>query len=83
METIFDLIRYERARQDAKWGIRHQHNMIWLSILTEEVGEVAKAILKKQWAQMNNELIQCAAVCVAWLEDNYSNEPKTDDWKAG
>ena len=36
----------ERARQDAKWGEQNHHPLAWLGILTEEVGELAEAILE-------------------------------------
>jgi len=39
----------------------------WLAILTEEVGELAKAILEDSENGVE-ELYQCAAVCVAWGE---------------
>jgi len=37
-------------------------------VLSEEVGEVAKAIQERDWTNLRDELTQCAAVCVAWLE---------------
>ena len=72
--SIFDqaveLVRSERLRQDEKWGAdREQHDMIWLTILAEEFGETAEAILKKQSVETTEELIQVAAVAVAWLEN--------------
>ena len=46
-----------------------------LCILTEEVGEVARALLNDGQLThdirpkvLRTELIQCAAICVAWLE---------------
>ena len=39
-------IYHERIRQDEKWGAdRSLHPSLWLTILVEEVGEVAEAIL--------------------------------------
>ena len=68
MEKVFDLIRAERARQDAKWGAnRHLENTLWLTILAEEFGEVARAILERD-PNLVNELVQVAAVAVCWLE---------------
>lgn len=37
-----------------------------LSILVEEVGEVAKAI--QEGTNLSEELIQTASVCIRWLE---------------
>lgn len=37
-------------------------------VLGEEVGEIAQAILHDDTANLREELIQVAAVCVAWLE---------------
>ncbi len=70
MEQVFDAIREERRRQDEKWGAdRDQNDMIWLTILIEEVGEVAQSILQKDWIGATMELVQCAAVLVAWMEN--------------
>ena len=85
MNRIFDLIRTERKRQDDKWGIQRQHDMIWLAILVEEVGEVAQAILKKESKErIKTELVEVAAVAVAWLE-NIIEDPEniSQDWNAG
>jgi NTP pyrophosphatase (non-canonical NTP hydrolase) len=72
MEKIFELIKEERKRQDKKWGVGYQQSAgTWLAILMEEVGEVAKAVLTGDWDNGKKELIQVAAVCVAWLEKLY------------
>lgn len=39
-----------------------------LGILMEEVGEVARSIIERDDANLTTELVQCAAVIVAWLE---------------
>lgn len=68
-ERIFTLITIERQRQDAKWGaLRQMPNEVWLTILAEEVGEAAQAALKRNESNLIPELIQVAAVAVAWLE---------------
>lgn len=38
------------------------------AILGEEAGEVAKAVLERDDQGLECELVQVAAVCVAWLE---------------
>lgn len=64
----------ERRRQDEKFGDQSGHTGVeWLAILAEEFGEVAKEAVEGHFAQRDNsnlkvELVQTAAVCVAWLE---------------
>lgn len=67
---ILDLISAERDRQIAKWGRRRNHrHLYWLGILMEEVGEAAKAVIEiKPWYDIQKELVQVAAVAVAWME---------------
>lgn len=73
-------IENERAYQDRKWGIQDHKNPWWLTILAEEFGEVAKKVYDftvskeddyekdEHELELEQELIQVAAVCVAWLE---------------
>jgi NTP pyrophosphatase (non-canonical NTP hydrolase) len=76
---IYDEIDAERARQSRKWGGRHEwgegdcssravRREVKATVLTEECGEVARAVLDKNDTQLRAELIQVAAVAVAWLE---------------
>jgi len=63
----------ERMRQDEKWGGPQDHeDALWLAILVEEVGEVAHDMQGVRgcdpWAMAERELVQVAAVCIAWLE---------------
>ena len=55
----------EMERQREKWGQQMHTDRNWLAILTEEVGEVAKAIL--QQGDVKTEVVQCAAVALSWL----------------
>lgn len=65
----------ERGRQLERWGEQRHSPPVWLAILTEEVGEVAKEIADA-WAGADildaeayrDELIQVAAVAVAAIE---------------
>ncbi len=79
-KLILRMIANERFKQDAKWGepkSRHYLDLTWLAVLTEEVGEVARACLKNDDAgNLGMELIQVAAVAVAWLEARHPNQPK-------
>jgi len=46
--SIFNGVINERYRQEEKWGPQHHSKEKWLTILTEEVGEVARAILENK-----------------------------------
>lgn len=79
---IFNMIKTERNRQDEKWGAippRSHEHMYWMTVLVEEVGEVAKAIWEvvsgrsELQEPIKIELIHCAAVIVAWLEDKFND----------
>lgn len=63
-------IAAERVAQDKKWGPdRNLDNRTWLTILMEEVGEVAKADLERDVEGFRQELVQVAAVAVAAIEN--------------
>ena len=77
--SIMAEVTKERMLQDLKWGQQNHDPALWLSILMEEVGEVAKASLEGRFAQTRKyralqradyraELIQVAAVAVAMIE---------------
>jgi len=69
--TILKDIVAERIRQDEKWGDQVANtDYLWATILLEEVGEAAKEVLETgaMNGKLRYELIQCAAVCVAWIE---------------
>lgn len=62
-----------------KWGNQRAHtDFKWLAILMEEVGEVAKAILEHDLDNVEEEIIQVAAVAVCWLE---SKKGAKDGWR--
>jgi len=64
-DLLQDILK-ERIFQDKKWGVQSHKDLKWLSILVEEVGEVSKSIL--EGGADKYELIQVAAVALAWLE---------------
>ena len=73
VEQVFKAIRYEREQQYLKWGDQEHDDYRWLAILTEEVGELAEAILHGEFGgkaegMTVDELIHVAAVAVQWLE---------------
>ena len=68
-KNVTELISDECQRQDELWGIRNQHPLVWMTILQEEIGEVANEICEGDFdvSKMNlvnykTELVQCAAV---------------------
>lgn len=70
----------ERRRQDLKWGQQDHDAFVWLGILMEEVGEVARAALEAKFttepqlfqpghiAEYRKELTHVAAVAAAMIE---------------
>ena len=77
--SITDDIQVERQRQHELWDRHHEHGYgdcshptvdtaVKVAVLTEEVGEVARAFLAGNPANMRTELIQVAAVAVAIIE---------------
>jgi len=77
IKRVFELIRAERDKQDKKWGanaIRTVGPDSRMCILAEEVGEAAEVVNRMRdegvdlTSELRKELIQVAAVAVAWLE---------------
>lgn len=68
-KRIFDQIVKERNRQDQKFGIQNHSLERWITILTEETGEVARSVLDNKPEELKEELIQVAAVAIAILEN--------------
>lgn len=75
----FAIIDAERARQAVKWSGPHAWGagdcsspavptVVRVAVLTEECGEVARAVLDQDRDGLRAELVQVAAVAVAWLE---------------
>jgi NTP pyrophosphatase (non-canonical NTP hydrolase) len=80
-ELTLTTIRAEGIRQDAKWGQQNHAPEVWLAILTEEVGELAQAMLADRFDtgraeklhdshhdSMEIEAIQVAAVAAQFVE---------------
>jgi len=80
-DEVCELVRAERFRQLKKWGDQTltENAPTWAAILTEETGEVAKAVLEAGVDLMRlpvakffnqdqeDELIQVAAVAISWV----------------
>ena len=80
-DDIYRLIDDERTRQAGKWAEPHAWgkgdcssravpSIVKVAVLTEEVGEVARAVLDVEVDRehLRAELVQVAAVAVAWME---------------
>lgn len=76
---VLEAVTVERQRQATIWGGEHKwgvgdcsskdvNPLVKLGVLTEECGEVARALLDGSPETLRTELIQVAAVAVAWLE---------------
>lgn len=59
----------ERQRQLDKWGEQAHHDTFWAVIEGEEFGEVCRAVFETDADQLYSEVIQVAAVALAWAED--------------
>lgn len=63
----------ERHRQDGKWGgtpgVNRRDDATYPAVLGEEVGEVCQAWLERDVPHLREELVQVAAVAIAWIEE--------------
>jgi NTP pyrophosphatase (non-canonical NTP hydrolase) len=76
-DCLMDL-ELETARIFKKWGVQNHAPVVWLAILTEEVGEVAKEINDSAMMPTKNmydELIQVAAVAIGAAQNIRRNNP--------
>lgn len=80
--TILAQVSVERDRQDAKWGgipgVERRDDHTYAAVLGEEFGECCKAWLERDTEGLREELIQVAAVAIAWVEelDNGGARPR-------
>ena len=73
------IVALEQQRQHAKWGFPQFSGMLperVLAVLTEELGELAEAILKQ--TNVEEELIHVAAVAVSWLDECWQQEEEDE-----
>jgi NTP pyrophosphatase (non-canonical NTP hydrolase) len=86
-EVVLQLVRDERAQQearkaDARWEFTcaddGMADLEKLAVLGEEFGEVARALIEQQaTTALRAELVQVAAVAVAWAESLLQQEEAT------
>lgn len=72
-EEIFQRTAIERMKSDEKWGTQSIPNgthsdYALVTILLEEVGEVARAVLERDEENLRDELFDVMQVATAWLE---------------
>lgn len=80
-DEIFRQINLERERQDILHPMKkipeennvkllalYLQQMEFMTILVEEVGEVARALQGEMDSDLKSELVQVASFCVKWLE---------------
>jgi len=75
--VIWARVVEERARQDARFGrpaVRLESPAEWLVILVEEVGEVAVEVQGEDTGALVGELVQVAAVAIAFAESLVGGE---------
>lgn len=72
-DVILLHISEERDRQDTKWGgvpgVDRRDDHTYAAVLGEEFGEACQAWLERDTAALRAELVQVAAVAVAWIEE--------------
>ena len=89
-EDVLQLIREERARQDAKYGVQNFLPQFWPLILEEEVGEWCEAIQETVLVganperggleHMKKEALHVAAVAVKFIECLERNRKPWEDF---
>lgn len=81
-DTALESVNQERDEQQLKWGTQRHDWPVWLTVLAEEQGELAQAILRLREAERQGldglrptilleareEAVQVAAVAVAMIE---------------
>lgn len=71
--SILYEVEAERERQDFKWGgvpgVERRDDHTYAAVLGEEFGECCKAWLEREPGALRAELIQVAAVAIAWIEE--------------
>lgn len=72
-KDIINKLLKERELQDNKFGSspRNLHSSVWVLVILEELGEVARAILENDSIGYPKELTQVGACAIAALEDYY------------
>lgn len=79
--AILAEVNTERDRQDEKWGgipgTDRRDDHTYAAVLGEEFGEACQAWLERDTEALRKELVQTAAVAVAWIEELDNGGMKT------
>lgn len=80
-DGIFDLVKIEEIKQRTRWGAQNLSLFEWDTILAEEVGELAKAIMEHDYrggkkAAIIHEAVQVAMIAckIAKLADEHGKD---------
>ena len=66
---VLEHVLAERERQDLMWGDqKNNSDETWAVIALEELGEVARNVYEVTLGNAYIEIVQVAAVCIAWAE---------------
>jgi NTP pyrophosphatase (non-canonical NTP hydrolase) len=69
--NFMNLIWKERVRQDIKFppeeGVNIDDTQMYI-VLAEEFGEIARGLLDNNYCNVDDEIVQVAAVCTKWYE---------------
>lgn len=78
LSKLLTLIGEENESQIKKWGWQAHTGFHWITILTEEVGELFKAILQNQTQEeIVKEAIQVATLALKIAEMNLKEKNET------
>jgi len=69
IELVLKDIRRELARAEEKFSTVVEPDLVWLAVLTEELGEAARALLPDGENNLYTEVIQIASVAIRWAEN--------------
>ena len=74
MRYVLESVSAAMDHQDLKWGKQHHSPARWGLILAEEFGEAIREANELEFRTgdvdaLRYELLQCAAVCCAWVDD--------------
>ncbi len=77
-EIVLKQLLMERISQIKRFGVQDLHNYIWLSVLTKQIGDVAKILsTHKSLSELDDfvkiklydEIVEVAATAISWLEN--------------
>lgn len=79
MEKFLELVQAEMERTIELYDDRSKDPYQWLSILVEEVGEIAKGLNENSREQTKLELIQAANACLCMYNSLSRRPPEFDE----